>query len=120
METSRVKAEMIDDITLAEWLEGALCSCGDAPFPGHSILCNRYRFKALVDEIRRLREEPNIWIDVLKADLAAHQAVVRDMHICFEVLKDLWHKTNRTMADLEAGQRTIERGLALAVWGNEI
>ena len=87
----------------------------------------RQQVEPLEAELRRLREEldqchsdAGFVIPALREALAAHQAVVRDMHICFEVLKDLWHKTNRTMADLEAGQRTIERGLALAVWGNEI
>ena len=39
-------------------------------------------------EIRRLREEPNIWIDVLKADLAAHRVVVRELDATLEVARN--------------------------------
>ena len=114
---------MIDDATLAEW-EAMMAES----ILSHNRLDVRDWLKDAIAEIRRLLGEletvRGTWKQMYdsavrraehdEADLTAHQAVVRDMTVCLVVLKDLWHKTNRTVADLEVGQHTIERGLALA------
>ena len=59
----------MDDATLAEWEKDR----------HPSLTITQERLREAIAEIRRLREEPNIWIDVLKVNLAAHRAVVREL-----------------------------------------